>query len=132
MVSGSNSFSLFRQIAGFGLAGIIGFFIEYSIISVAVMNGYGAVVPRVFSQPLAILVTFFINRYISFDNRSTIALKEIGAYYLGMWTGATASFLFYTLMVFYELSHTKSLIMATLVGAILNFLFSRSLFMKRS
>ena len=131
MSIGSRTFSIFRQVSGFGLAGIAGFSVEYSIISISVINGYGPVAPRFISQPLAILVTFFINRYFTFGNSTPLAAKEVGAYYLGMWASAAMSFVIYAILIFYNLTHTKSLIFATFVGAVLNFSFSRFLFLKQ-
>ena len=123
-------FVLIRQIFGFGFAGVMGFAVEYILISGGLALGLGAITPRVVSLPLAILVTFLINRFFSFAHYAPISLKEVMSYYLGMLGGAAASFLIYTICILSQFSALVSLVIATCIAAGMNFFFSRYLFLK--
>ena len=123
-------FVFFRQIFGFGLSGVLGFTVEYILILGGLKLGLGPIIPRILSLPLAILVTFMVNRFISFAQYGPINLKEVFVYYLGMIVGAGTSFLIYTLCIFFHFSILISLVIATCIASGMNFFFSRYLFLK--
>lgn len=121
---------LIRQIIGFGFSGVFGFTVEYIIISVGITLGLGPIIPRCVSLPLAIFVTFIINKFISFAHYMPISFKEVMIYYLAMFAGAGASFFIYTICILSQFSALISLMIATCLAAGINFLFSRYLFLK--
>ena len=119
-----------RQVIGFGIAGVMGFAVEYFTIKTAIAAGFGAITPRFISLPLAILTTYFINRYLSFAIFIRPDFKEIGMYFLGMLGGAAMNLFIYSVLVLFGQSPFFALVFATLIVAWLNFLFSRFLFQR--
>lgn len=109
----------------------MGFAVEYLTITFAITAGFGTILPRVFSLPLAILTTFFINRYLSFGDFTRLNIKEIGVYFTGMLGSAGLSFCVYSGLVLYVLNPGVALVISTVLNASVNFLFSRSLFLKK-
>jgi putative flippase GtrA len=71
-----------RQILGFILAGLVGFLIEYTFIEFCVHNfGTGAIMPRFISFPTAVIITWYINRRLSFNKKSTANFSEFFRYF---------------------------------------------------
>ena len=116
-----------RMIIGFCFAGILGFLIEFSLIQIGIYLGFGAIIPRFFSLPAAILITFLVNRFVTFSNFTPIAGREIISYYLAMLFGAAFSLGLYSVLILINIRVEICLVVATICTALLNFVMSRKL-----
>ena len=112
---------------GFLFAGIVGFIAEFSIIQIGIFLGFGPILPRFISLPMAILITFLVNRFIAFSNFTPITGREIISYYIAMVFGAAFSLGLYSVMIFINFSVEFCLVVATICTALLNFIMSRKL-----
>ena len=120
-----------RMIIGFCFAGVLGFLVEICLIKSGMFLGLGAIIPRFVSLPVAIVTTFFTNRFISFSNYSPVTVSEILAYFLAMLIGASFSFILYSSLIIMAVGVELSLVIATICTAIANFVMSRRLFLQK-
>ena len=120
-----------RMIIGFCFAGVLGFLVEICLIKSGMFLGLGAIIPRFVSLPVAIVATFFTNRFISFSNYSPVTVSEILAYFLAMLIGASFSFILYSSLIIMAVGVELSLVIATICTAIANFVMSRRLLLQK-
>ena len=116
-----------RMFFGFLFAGIVGFIAEFSLIQMGIFLGFGPILPRFISLPIAILITFLVNRFIAFSNFTPITAREIISYYIAMVFGAAFSLVLYSVLLFTNSSVEFCLVVATTCTALLNFMMSRKL-----
>jgi putative flippase GtrA len=119
------------MIIGFCFAGVLGFLVEICLIKSGMFLGLGAIIPRFVSMPVAIVTTFFTNRFISFSNYSPVTVSEILAYFLAMLIGASFSFILYSSLIIMAVGVELSLVIATICTAIANFVMSRRLLLQK-
>ena len=59
-----------KQMIWFCAAGILGFLVELSIVQVGISMSFGPIWPRFVSLPMAIWVTFLVNKNLSFKTEA--------------------------------------------------------------
>lgn len=90
----------FRQVLGFLVAGVIGFLIEWIIISHFITNfEASAIIPRFISFPIAVVVTWYINRRLSFNKKTPPSLLEFIKYFKSTVLAQGTNFLSYSLIL---------------------------------
>ena len=89
-----------RQIFGFLIAGISGFLLEYAIIYYFVLNfEVNAIAPRFLSFPLAVLLTWYINRRLTFNKQIPPNLSELIRFVQSTALAQAANFLSYSIIL---------------------------------
>jgi len=129
--------SLKRQHAVFLIAGLMGFATEASIIrlGIEILDAH-PVILRAISFPIAVLVTWIINRHFGFRVTAPVSFGEFVRYFNSNVIAQSANFIIFTLLT-YSLSHFKkwpelALLLATTVSMLISFkLYSAHVFGNR-
>ena len=117
-----------RQIFGFLIAGISGFLLEYAIIYYFVLNfEVNAIAPRFLSFPLAVLLTWYINR-ITFNRQTPPNLPEFIRFIKSTALAQAANFLSYSIILI-NVTYISPLI-ALLIASIISINVSFFLYLK--
>ena len=117
-----------RQIFGFLIAGISGFLLEYAIIYYFVLNfEVNAIAPRFLSFPLAVLLTWYINR-ITFNRQTPPNLSEFIRFIKSTALAQAANFLSYSIILI-NVTYISALI-ALLIASIISINISFFLYLK--
>ena len=117
-----------RQIFGFLIAGISGFLLEYAIIYYFVLNfEVNAIAPRFLSFPLAVLLTWYINR-ITFNRQTPPNLPEFIRFIKSTALAQAANFLSYSIILI-NVTYISALI-ALLIASIISINVSFFLYLK--
>ena len=114
--------------AWFCVAGILGFLVELSILQIGISMSFGPILPRFVSLPMAIWVTFLVNKNLSFKTEAKTDSNYFPAYFICMLLGAALNFGLYTTAVLSEVTPTISLLLAVAITAAFNFVMSRFIF----
>lgn len=87
----------------FALAGAFGFVVEFIVVGLLAGNGWPPLFARAVSFPLASLLTWLINRQLTFRDVRALdmsgAVREYSRYFSGQLAGALTNVLVYTLLV---------------------------------
>ena len=116
--------STLRQIFGFLAAGISGFILEYVIISYFVLNfEVNAIAPRFLSFPLAVILTWYMNRRFSFDKQTPPNLAELNRFVRSTALAQATNFLSYSLLLIFMpfLSALVALLIASVISINVSF-----------
>jgi putative flippase GtrA len=109
----------------FCLIGSIGFAIEYAIIwFCSTMLGSGTISPRLLSFPIAVFVTWKLNRLFTFRQKSPASLKEFAKYIHSNIISQSTNVVLYCLLSLpaFALPLISSLGVSTLIATFINFL----------
>ena len=118
-----------RQIFGFLIAGIIGFLLEYAIINYFVQNfEVNAIAPRFLSFPLAVLLTWYINRRLGFNRQTPPNLSELIRFVRSTALAQATNFISYSIILIY-IPYLSALI-ALLIASIISINVSFFLYLK--
>ena len=118
-----------RQIFGFLIAGISGFLLEYAIINYFVLNfEVHAIAPRFLSFPLAVLLTWYINRRLGFNKQTPPNLSELIRFVRSTALAQATNFLSYSIILIY-IPYFSTLI-ALLIASIISINVSFFLYLK--
>ena len=117
-----------KQMIWFCAAGILGFFVELSIVQVGISMSFGPIWPRFVSLPMAIWVTFLVNKNLSFKTEAKRDNNYFFLYFIGMLLGAALNFSVYTVTVISGITPAGSLAIAIAITALFNFATSRFIF----
>ena len=118
-----------RQIFGFLIAGISGFLLEYAIIYFFVLNfEVNAIAPRFLSFPLAVLLTWYINRRLTFNKQTPANLSELIRFIKSTALAQAANFLSYSIILI-NVTYISALI-ALLIASIISINISFFLYLK--
>ena len=118
-----------RQIFGFLIAGISGFLLEYAIIYYFVLNfEVNAIAPRFLSFPLAVLLTWYINRRLTFNKQTPPNLPEFIRFIKSTALAQAANFLSYSIILI-NVPYISALI-ALLIASIISINVSFFLYLK--
>ena len=112
----------------FCVAGILGFLVELSIVQVGISMSFGPIWPRFVSLPMAIWVTFLVNKNFSFKTEARRGNHYFFSYLMGMLLGAALNFGIYTVAVISGITPALSLSIAVATTAMFNFATSRFIF----
>ena len=119
------------QIFFFLIVGLLGFFIEVTIIKIGLYLSFGPLASRFISLPIAIFFTFWMNRFFSFAVKSKPELAEFGKYFMCMIVGACLNFGIYSSLIQDGFEPVISLMVAVVCAASFNFAASRVIFLGR-
>ena len=122
------STKMVKQIIWFCVAGILGFVVELSIIQVGISMSFGPIWPRFVSLPMAIWVTFLVNKNLSFKTEVKPDSNYFSAYFIFMLLSAALNFGLYTTAILSGINPTISLALAITITATFNFVMSRFIF----
>ena len=118
-----------RQIFGFLIAGISGFLLEYAIIYYLVLIfEVNAIAPRFLSFPLAVLLTWYINRRLTFNKQTPPNLPELIRFIKSTALAQAANFLSYSIILI-NVTYVSPLI-ALLIASIISINVSFFLYLK--
>ena len=117
-----------KQMIWFCAAGILGFLVELSIVQVGISMSFGPIWPRFVSLPMAIWVTFLVNKNLSFKTEAKRDNNYFFLYFIGMLLGAALNFSVYTVTVISGITPAGSLAIAIAITALFNFATSRFIF----
>ena len=118
-----------RQIFGFLIAGISGFLLEYAIIYYLVLIfEVNAIAPRFLSFPLAVLLTWYINRRLTFNKQTPPNLPELIRFIKSTALAQAANFLSYSIILI-NVTYISPLI-ALLIASIISINVSFFLYLK--
>ena len=118
-----------RQIFGFLIAGISGFLLEYAIIYYLVLIfEVNAIAPRFLSFPLAVLLTWYINRRLTFNKQTPANLSELIRFIKSTALAQAANFLSYSIILI-NVTYISALI-ALLIASIISINISFFLYLK--
>ena len=117
----------FRQIFVFLLSGLLGFLVEASTIHFATAYlSFGPNVPRLVSYPIALTLTWYLNRRYGFSVNGKIKISEFGKYTASNLVAQFCNIVLYILFVNFtpiEKQPILALVLATTFSMVLSFVF---------
>lgn len=118
------------QIARFALVGCVGFVIDGGLLLLLVAKGIDPLFARVFSFPIAVLATWWLNRIWTFSHAAKEKPRRQFNRYFGLQlVGALTNFLVYVVALSFMTVSPTNIFLAfaagSFVGMIVNYLGSR-------
>lgn len=110
---------ILNQFLRFGLVGTAGFVVDGGLLYLLLSNDVNAYFARALSFPVALLVTWQLNRTWTFPNsRKHSTFQQINAYIAVQVIGALANYCCYVLMIAQLGSSTSVAMFAFMIGSI--------------
>jgi putative flippase GtrA len=75
---------LLKEVAAFGAVGIVGFTVQILLFNVLFHHGSGPLVANALAVPVATIVTYGGNRYLSFSHRARTNIGREAGYFFGI------------------------------------------------
>ena len=109
----------------FCLIGFFGFIIESFLITVIIeLLTISKSNSRLISIPICLLLTWFLNRNFTFDNKNREIPKQIFLYYLLIGGGVTLNFIVYYFSIIFLNNLKYDYIISVAIGSISSMLFN--------
>ena len=124
-----------REMLRFGVVGAIGFAVDGGLLWVLVSNGVSPYVARIFSFPVAVVTTWWLNRLWTFSTSDKARpRRQLNLYFALQVVGALANFVVY-LAILYVIEPTRlnalgALAVGASAGMVINFVGSRRFIFK--
>ena len=67
---------LAKEVAAFGLVGILNFFVDVGIFNLLLHHGFGVLTAKTVSTTVATLLAYFGNRHLSFSHRARTGIRR--------------------------------------------------------
>lgn len=97
-LSSSDKRNLLRQLSLFCITGGLGFAVNAFLLHL-LKGTYGIALAQVFAFPVAVTITWVLNRYFTFCYKGKVSLNEIGMYLIGNIAGwAVINIIFFVLI----------------------------------
>ena len=113
----------------FIIAGIAGFVVEYTLIYVGdTLLQLGPRQPRIVSFPLAVVVTWSINRFVGFQVTTPATFGEFAEYSAGMIGGGLINISVYLVLTYMAIHPLLALVVATATALVWNLLWMKRVF----
>ena len=122
---------LVGQVLRFAMVGGLGFLVDAAILQSLVHLGVRAVLARVASIAVAVVVTWVLNRNLTFAARRPPSWSEFGAYLLNSLVGMLVNYGLFSAAMLLHAPLMAALAIGTVAGAVFNFIRYRRLLSER-
>ncbi|MBX3530917.1 MAG: GtrA family protein [Rhizobiaceae bacterium] len=111
-----------RRVARFGLAGAIGFAVDFAVLAAALASGFGPYAGRAVSFFAAVAATYLVNARFTFGAGHRIGTRTFLLYLGASMGGLTVNLGAYLLLIWAGAPALAALAIASLCGMTLNYL----------
>ncbi|MGI4876561.1 MAG: GtrA family protein [Janthinobacterium lividum] len=115
------------QVIRFGITGGLGFVIDAGVLWLLIRAGVSPYAARVASIACAIVLTWWLNRRMTFRTAAPPSWREFGAFFLQSLAGAAVNYAIYSAMLWAGAPVIAGLVVGTAIASVFNFFRYRAI-----